>query len=157
MGFFSCDYLKTEGTLFSSYYCTLTMQKVENSTATNVCLSSKHTDCYQYKKKNSWFFIANAAYKKLGFPEDDFGEFAAWKCRALCSSERGRAFLKDYNDGGPKIVDAINKRPDSKAIYEDIYKNTLRPCLELIKAGEAAEAFNLYKAFYEQCKSLYLE
>ena len=155
MGIFSCDYLKIDGTFFPTYVCKLTMEKVESETASNVCNTSKYTNCYNYKKKSSWWFLANAAYESLELPPDDLETFAAWKCEYLCSHKEGQDFIREYNKIAPEIVTAINNNPNCKHIYEDMYTEHLLPCIKLIRLGMDTAAFNLYKAFYEKYKAIY--
>ena len=159
MGLFSCDYLETHGGFFSAeYVCKLTMQKIESTTANNVCNTSNYTSCYNYKKKSSFWFIANAAYQALemdGSPELE--DFLDWKCCFICNSDKGAEFLKEYMEKAPLIVERIGKGDNPRSRYEMLYKAYLSPCIELIHNKDYDQALHIYMEMYNVLKHEYLD
>ena len=60
-------------------------------------------------------------------------------------AEGGIAAISHYYITAPKIVDAIDRSSDSKAIYDTIYAEVIVPCVKFIENQQFENAFNLYK------------
>jgi hypothetical protein len=50
-----------------------------------------------------------------------------------------------YNKVAPKIVEAVNTRPDAKEIWQRTYEK-IRSIVPLINSNNFSEAYKLYKA-----------
>lgn len=53
--------------------------------------------------------------------------------------------IKQYYEKAPDIVAAIDEQPNNNAIYNDIYKNVIAPCVNAIKNKEYDFAYKRYK------------
>ena len=59
-----------------------------------------------------------------------------------------------YYKNAPKIVNAIDKMPESDVVYQKLYKQYILPAYYAIKKGENARAFKLYKSLVKQAESV---
>ncbi len=57
----------------------------------------------------------------------------------------GNTMISDYYYLSPKIVNRIDECDDKDAIYRELYKTLVAPCVTHIRAGENVNALNLYR------------
>lgn len=69
----------------------------------------------------------------------------------------GKQIISEYYAIAPHIVAAINKSPDSKYVYSNLYKRLVLKSLELIRSGKNDAAFNNYFNIVNELKSKYLK
>lgn len=55
--------------------------------------------------------------------------------------------IEIYNLFAPHIVDKINKRPESKQIYREIYAELINPLLDEIAGSQMEKAYQLFKDY----------
>ena len=63
----------------------------------------------------------------------------------MANQENGKEDIKEYYDKAPKIVEIINAKENSNEIYDDLYRNVIKPCVELIENNKNEEAYQKYK------------
>jgi hypothetical protein len=92
-------------------------------------------------------FISTAACSALGLP-DDCDELATlrWYRNAiLLPSEPGRRDVQAYYAIAPRIVEAINRRPDRQRVYEGLYWQYIRTAVDAIQECRHGEAYVLFQ------------
>ena len=90
------------------------------------------------------------AYVRKNHPEIKTHSEEAEK--RLREKEEGKSVIKQYYEIAPKIVSAINERLDSKKIYELLYEQMVKPCVELIEQEKYQETLELYYNVTNQFK-----
>lgn len=68
----------------------------------------------------------------------------------------GESLVQAYYQHAPSIVQAINARPDHAEIYRRLYRDMIRPAVELIHKGRHAEAERCYRNYTEQLYRFYV-
>jgi hypothetical protein len=92
-------------------------------------------------------FISTAACSALGLP-DDCDELATlrwYRDAILLPSEPGRREVEAYYAVAPSIVEAINRRPDCRRVYEGLYWQYIRTAVDAIRECRHGEAYALFK------------
>lgn len=98
-------------------------------------------------KKRRFCYITTAVCEALG-KDDQCEELLClrdYRDHWLLLTENGQDLVDQYYESAPAILEAIQKRPDYKAICEEIYQSYIRPCVKMIGEGR-----------YEDCKSHYM-
>jgi len=70
----------------------------------------------------------------------------------LARQENGARMITAYYDVAPSIVKHINRREDAEQIYEGIWENHIRPCIELIEQGEKEACALRYSQMVSQLR-----
>ena len=55
--------------------------------------------------------------------------------------------IDTYYSIAPKIVQAVNTRPDASNIWEAVFVDCIQPCVELCETLQYSKAHTLYKSF----------
>ena len=71
-------------------------------------------------------------------------------------TEEGRASVQEYYNVAPTIVKRINRREDAPAVYEQIWKQYLTPCVRLIEENRLSECRDLYAGMVRDLAEEYL-
>lgn len=98
--------------------------------------------------QSSGCFITSAVCRTLNKPDDcyELSAFRAFRDQWLHNQPGGKELIAEYYQIAPKIVSAIDTRPDSQIIYHSILEKYLTPCLRYIETKQ-----------YEECKETYIE
>lgn len=56
----------------------------------------------------------------------------------------------------PGIVTAINQLPDALEIWDRIFEELVKPCVQMIHANQNAQAHQLYKSYATKLAHSYL-
>jgi thiol-disulfide isomerase/thioredoxin len=72
--------------------------------------------------------------------------FRKFRDKWLKNQVGGENLIRKYYLTAPKICEKIDKLPESKRIYLDIWNTWLQPCLKLLENGK-----------FEKCKEKYTE
>lgn len=67
------------------------------------------------------------------------------------------AMVEEYYQIAPQIVSAINRAPDRKKRYADIYENMVKPCVAMAKQNRENDAVRLYTDIVLKLKERYLK
>ena len=65
--------------------------------------------------------------------------------------------IKLIRQTAPRIVETINLLPDAMEIWNRIYEELVKPCVQMIYANKNAEAHQLYKSYATKLAHSYLE
>jgi len=97
--------------------------------------------------KESGCFLSTACVVSLGLSDDchELNTLRRFRDNYLITMPNGLTEIDAYYELAPKIVAAINKRPDRLEIHRVIYNSLVDPCVRLISLGLLDEAFRLYK------------
>lgn len=117
-------------------------------------------DCRRFEIKKSssgpcYLTTACVGNKKLS---DDCRELAMMrKLRDdyIALLPNGEAEISDYYATAPDIVGAIDARTDAGPIYDELYDNSILPCVELVEVGENEKAYEKYKEMVAELKEKY--
>ncbi|MDE7418240.1 MAG: hypothetical protein K2N44_18365 [Lachnospiraceae bacterium] len=151
-----CDYLETSGSVFMEYHCKRSKQKLESWTATNICMTNRHTECADYKG-SSGCFITTAVCLTMGKPDDceELTAMRLFRDKWLRDQPDGSKLIEDYYQTAPAIVDKIDQQPDRESIYSAIYKDYILPCVDCVKAEKFADSKKIYVDMVTSLKEQY--
>ncbi|MDO4344400.1 MAG: CFI-box-CTERM domain-containing protein [Eubacteriales bacterium] len=95
-----------------------------------------------------WCYITTAVCETFGKPDNcyELTVLRNYRDGYLMSQPEGEEIIREYYDVAPTIVKRINKRPDKKAIYRNLWDTYLAPCITMIENDEN-----------ESCKELYMK
>ena len=86
-------------------------------------------------------YVVDATQAALGRPQDwATRRMTMLVHRAVGRQPLGQAILQEYDVDGPKVVEAISRRPNAREIYEDIDRRLVQKNMELVRDGREAEA-----------------
>ena len=147
----SCPFYKFESSFFGGdYYCIKQEKAVDSDTYYKYCRNYDYKDCpiYKHESSSSGCFLTSACITAKGLSDDchELRTLRTYRDAWLSKAEGGTAAISHYYIVAPRIVDAIGKRPDSKAIYEMIYEEMVLPCVRFIEQENYTEAFDLYRS-----------
>ena len=156
MGLFGCEYLEMEGTIFTEYRCKYSRQRLDSRTATDICMSSRHADCEDYKNATRCF-ITTAVCLTMGKPDDceELTLMRFFRDEWLRDQPDGAALIEDYYKTAPGIVEKINQQPERKAIYKEIYQKYILPCVKGVKAKRFSDSKRIYMDMVTTLKAQY--
>ena len=155
----SCQYYEDRGGLFSTNpYCKLIQNSVSNEKYKFYCSTSRYSECDYYKEHNSSCYLTTACVMTKGLPDDcyELETLREFRDQWLKKQADGERLIKRYYDIAPRIVSEINKREDSKIIYEKLYDSLVEPCVKMIKEKCFEEATELYKKTTVELEHTYL-
>ncbi len=148
----SCSYyMFREG----SYFCAKKEDYINEDVYYRYCRKYEYSECPIYKKEDcSRCYLTSACVYAKGLSKDCYELELLRKFRDtwLREKEEGKSVIKQYYEIAPKIVSAINERLDSKKIYELLYEQMVKPCVELIEQEKYQETLELYYNVTNQFK-----
>ena len=59
----------------------------------------------------------------------------------------GEAEIKEYYEMAPGIVEAINQKSNAQEIWNEVYKDLVEPCVNIIHNNKNESAYTLYKLY----------
>lgn len=97
--------------------------------------------------KRRFCYITTAVCESLNRPDDcyELNLLRDYRDKYLMQLEEGEQLVKKYYDVAPTIVKHINKKPEHTAIYEEIWRTYLSPCIRLIEENENEKCQSLYR------------
>ena len=103
-------------------------------------------------------YITGAVCRTQGKPDDcyELTAFRRFRDQVLLRSEEGRALVEEYYRLAPAIVTAVRLCWDEKAVYEQVYRDYLLPCLRLLEAGDERGCRDKYVAMVRHMERTYL-
>lgn len=156
MGLFGCDYLETVGTVFPEYRCKYSRQQLSSRTASDICMSSRYTECADYKNATRCF-ITTAACLTMGKADDceELTMMRLFRDEWLRNQPDGQELIEDYYQTAPSIVEKINQQPNRESIYAMLYQKYILPCVEHTKAKNFADSERIYVDMVTTLKEQY--
>lgn len=91
-------------------------------------------------------YITTAVCECQGKPDDcqELTVLRKYRDGYLMGSKEGRAMVEEYYEIAPILVLSIGMQQDPEKIYEDIYRDYLRPCVEYAKDEKNEKCMDLY-------------
>ena len=148
----SCPFYKFEsgGWFGGDYYCVKQEKAVDSDIYYKYCRNYDYKDCpiYKHEKSSSTCFLTSACTAARGLPDDcrELTVLRNFRDNWLKQQPEGITLIAHYYNVAPKIVAAIDARDDRLEIYEDMYRNLVLACVEVIDAGRNEDALELYRA-----------
>lgn len=104
-------------------------------------------------------FITTATLTSMGKPDNctELNVFRNFRDRWLIKQSDGQELIAEYRKIAPRIVTGINSVPDSKNIYKQLWIESIRPCLTLIKQNRFIEAKTIYCNVVADLKQKFLD
>ena len=59
----------------------------------------------------------------------------------------GEAEIREYYEMAPGIVEAINQKSNAQEIWNEVYKDLVEPCVNMIHSNKNESAYTLYKLY----------
>ena len=131
------------------YHCMKKREDVNSDWYYKYCRNYDYDDCPIYKGDSSsgGCYLTSACVDAKGLSDDcyELQILRNYRDTWLRMNNEGQHLIVQYYEIAPKIVDAINMRDDAKEIYEMIYNEMVKPCVEMIEKGKMEEAMEVYK------------
>ncbi len=91
-------------------------------------------------------FITTAVCECQGKPDDcqELTVLREYRDGYLLGTDEGRAMVEEYYEIAPVLVLSIGMQREPEKIYEEIYRDYLRPCVEYAKNAENEKCRELY-------------
>jgi len=129
----------------------------------NIISNSKKGESYSNDSSSSsssgGCFLTTACIKAKGLSDDcqELKFLRQLRDDYVSDLPNGSDYIKKYYEVSPFIVKKIESLPDSMQILNEIYSNLICPSIELIKANQNPQAFDLYKTYVEKLKKEYID
>ena len=132
----------------------LNTYKKTTDSPTSTQSSKKVTNSPKTSTQSSGCFITSAVCRTLGKPDDcyELTAFRSFRDNWLCGQPDGQTLIQEYYQVAPAIVAQIDKRSDSKEIYQSIWETHLLPCLCNIESQQFIQCKNTYISMIKQLK-----
>lgn len=108
--------------------------------------------------KNRACYITTAVCESLSKGDDcyELRTLREYRDGYLLSSAEGSQLIQEYYDVAPTIVKHISRAPEAKVIYQDIYEQYLRPCIEKIEQDDLAGCKVIYEEMVHTLREQYM-
>lgn len=159
----SCPYYKFESSLFGGdYYCIKQEKSVNTDTYYKYCRNYDYDDCPIYKSTSGTSggcFLTSACTAARGLPDDcrELQTLRSFRDNWLKKTDEGIELVARYYEIAPKIVAAIDAKPDRIEIYDKIYQDMVTSCVVLIGQGKYQEALVIYQSMTLDLEKEYIE
>ena len=148
------------------YCCSIKREEKGNSSVNSddvhkYCWGYHYEDCPLYKQYGSssgGCYITSACTEARGLPDDchELTVLRSFRDSFLRSLPTGEADISEYYATAPKIVEQIKAQADAADVFETIYINLVKPCVEMIERGENEKAYTLYKSTVKNLQTRFL-
>ena len=103
-------------------------------------------------------FITTACVEQRGLADDcrEMQVLRHYRDILVEKDESFRGKVLEYYRKAPLIIHAIEAREDSSKIYNALYDEMIKPCVNLLEEGKTEEAKSLYLDYYEKLSEEYL-
>lgn len=97
--------------------------------------------------KGSNCFLSTACLTARNLPDNctELQVLRKFRDEYVLSQAQGPELVATYYSLAPRVVRAIHARPDAREIYESIYAELVRPCVDLIAAERFEDALKRYR------------
>lgn len=125
---------------------------------TGLTLSKSSYEAVAQGFRKGLCYITTAVCRDQNKADDcmELTELRRYRDEYLMQSEAGRMLVEEYYNVAPAIVFAIDMHKDASAIYQDIYRKYLLPCVTYAKAQKNLECKALYKDMVQKLEQEYL-
>lgn len=149
----------------NGYSCALKREKegrssIDEDTVKKYCWNYHYSDCPRYKDRSSssiGCFLTSACTEARGLPDDceELTTLRAFRDGYMKSFPQGQVDICQYYHIAPVIVDKIHALPNANEIWERIYNELVRPCVDLIRRGDNELAYAKYRNYVRQLQKQY--
>ena len=110
------------------------------------------------KNKSGGCFITTATIETMGLDDDcvQLNIMRMFRDNYLSLHSEGNELIAEYYQTAPQLLAAIDKSPNPKKVYSQLYCNLVQPVIAYIQAGEFEEATKHYRSIVEELKKEYL-
>jgi hypothetical protein len=138
---------------FNMTSVTTSAQPVPLATVRQNARARGNTDGWQKSveaEKKKGCFLSTACIAARGLPDDceELTVLRRFREEHLRGAAAGDSLLRDYDTLAPRIVAAIDQRPDARALYERIYAEVAL-CVRDIQGLDHAAALDRYRRLVE--------
>ena len=94
-------------------------------------------------------FLTSACVKSRGLSDDckELTVLRAYRDGYLSSLPEGKSEVKHYYKCAPGIVKRIDSLPDAKARWDEIYRDLIARCVDLIEQSDLDAAHQIYRDY----------
>lgn len=103
-------------------------------------------------------FITTACVEQKGLADDcrEMQVLRHHRDILVEKDENFRSKVLEYYRKAPLIIHEIDSKENSGKIYDDLYDEMIKPCVDLLEEGKTEEAKSLYIDYYERLSKEYL-
>ena len=103
-------------------------------------------------------YITSACVAARGLPDqcEELQTLRFFRDGYLSEQPGGQVEIEQYYATAPKIVEAINQSTNAAAIWNSVYEELVKPCVQLIHSARNEEAHRLYKEYALKLSDQYL-
>lgn len=96
-------------------------------------------------------FITTACVSQMGHNDScyELQVLRNFRDNYLVKAEEGKRDIEEYYRNAPLIVEMINKNPDHKEIYNELYQTLVLKSIELINEEKYEDAYENYRSIYK--------
>lgn len=153
-----CDFSDYRG--WSGYYCMKKEDYINTDTYNRYCNSYSYDQCPIYKQSSgsSGCYLTTACVEIKNMPDNckELNVLRRFRDDYILKQPKGIDDIKEYYKTAPQIVEKIDVRSNRKEIYEDLYLDVMKPCVELIENGKNEEAYLKYKSMVKNLEKEYI-
>lgn len=141
----------------NGYSCALKREKEGNSTIDSdtvhrYCWGYHYEDCPRYKNRvtsSRPCYLTSACVEAMGLTDNchELEVLRSFRDGYILSLPNGADEVSEYYCCAPTIVDRIKNQANAKEIFEQIYRELILPCVDLIEKRKYNEAFTKYKQY----------
>ena len=159
-----CPFLNDLGGFFSSRLeCRRTEKRIETSDPVyKIYCSDEHNyeKCPNFlpPKDDGDCYLTSACTQAMGLKDDcrELTQLRSFRDNYLAHQSGGREEIAHYYAVAPKIVAAIQRRPDALLRLKKLYDDLVLPCCNLMAKGYLEETHALYREKALQLEKEYL-
>ena len=134
------------------YYCNLANKEIDDDTVHRFCWTYNSDDCPLRKNQRSsgdGCYLTSACIRTKNLSDDceELRILRSFRDNYLMEREDGRADIALYYLTAPRIVSRIDSTEDAVSVYNRIYEDMVRPCVEMIKAEKYEHAYHHYREY----------
>lgn len=141
------------------YACRKSGKDVNEDIYYKYCRDYSYSDCPIYKgNDSSGCFLTSACVEAKGLPDDcrELTILRTFREGYLRALPEGPDEIAEYYFFAPQIVEKIKALPNAVTIFDGIYENLVKPCVEMIDHGDNEGAHKLYRATVQELKAQYI-
>lgn len=139
------------------YACRKTGKDVNDDIYYKYCRNYDYDDCPIYKGNDSGCFLTSACTAARGLPDDcrELTVLRTFRDGYMQTLPDGKSDIQEYYRCAPAIVAVIDSLPDAKSVWDRVYSELVRPCVEMIDSGRYHEAYTAYKSYTKYLQEVY--
>ncbi len=142
------------------YHCNKTDKDVNSDVYYKYCRKYDYDSCPIYKEPDSsgGCFLTSACVEAKGLPDNcrELTVLRNFRENYLRVQPEGENEIREYYFVAPQIVSAVKQKAESLRIFESIYEECVKPCVEMIEAGKNEDAHALYRHTVKKLQEQYL-